>query len=196
MTSRVTWYDTTHHTVSVGTMLWKTLRKFQLQRRGMWRTLFIKDKCNSDISIKNIWRTTRAVSWWSFRISNKSGLDIIASGNVATDCPVSLVLSWRWSCFLLCVSHRKNWSDTAAREMEDFLILFLLSVFNLSLLFNVYSFILCILILIIYSLICFGIYFYVFCTYYWISFSHWQNNFHLEFWNQYSVWIRLKQIWN
>jgi len=107
-----------------------------------------------------------------------------------------LCLSWRWSCFLLCVSHRKNWSDTATREMEDFLILFLLSVFNLSLLFNVYSFILCILILILYSLICFGIYFYVFCTYYWISFSHWQNNFHLEFWNIYSVWIRLKQIWN
>jgi len=189
------WHD--HQTVSVGTMLWKTLRKYQLQRRGMWRTLLYKINVVIRISPSNTsdeQRERLVDEVFEFQI--KAGLDVIASGNVATDCPVSLVLSWRWSCFLLCVSHRKNWSDTASREMEDFLILFLLSVFNLSLLFNVYSFILCILILILYSLICFGIYFYVFCTYYWISFSHWQNNFHLEFWNKYSVWIRLKQIWN
>jgi len=36
LTSRATSYDTTNHqTVSVGTMLWKTLMKFQLQGRGM-----------------------------------------------------------------------------------------------------------------------------------------------------------------
>jgi len=159
--------------------------------------LYIKDRyCNSDISIKYIWRTTRAVSWWSFRISNESGTCYDCFRKRCNRLPSfpCVILEMKLLFVVRFQSKELKWPATG--EMEDFLNLFLLSVFNLSLLFNVYSFILCILILIIYSLICFGIYFYVFCTYYWISFSHWQNNFHLEFWNKYSVWIRLKRIWN
>jgi len=104
LTSRATYYDSTTKPSLLARCCGRHWGNSNYKQEACEEHLFyIKDKCNSDISIKYIWRTTRAVSWWSFRIfqlkadfwfriSTQSGFVRIASGNVATDCgPVSLV---------------------------------------------------------------------------------------------------------